>query len=262
MRLRTVITLLALMCATCAGASAQPAAQASAAPVIAPDGSLQYSFDSRTEPRLICRPLFICDIILQQGEVVLNVAIGDSLRWVIAAGQSGPSGSTPHVFVKPTEVGLTTNLVITTTKRTYYLRLESNSFTTAPRISFSYPADVAEAASKEAQSQKLEQNNDPELPVVPIDQLDYNYRIQGAPEITPSKVYNDGVHSYIEFTTLPVDLPIVLAIAPDGSDQIVNYRLKGSIFIVDGIQSGFDLVLNAGTGNHGKGERRVYIRHK
>jgi hypothetical protein len=42
----------------------------------------------------------------------------------------------------------------------------------------------------------------------------------------------------------------------------VNFRLRESKFIIDGTPSGVDLVLNAGTGKHGHGERRVYIRHK
>jgi hypothetical protein len=37
--------------------------------------------------------------------------------------------------------------------------------------------------------------------------------------------------------------------------------LKDNIFIVDGTPPQIDLVLNAGTGHRGNGERRVHIRH-
>lgn len=229
----------------------------------APDGSTRYVFGTNVEPLLTCRPLFVCDVTLQAGETILNIAIGDSVRWVVATAQSGPGGATPHVFLKPTERDLATNLVITTTKRTYYLRLDSADFLSSPRISFSYPDDDAAAALAKAAAQRAQAAEDAAVrPVLPPSQLDYNYRIEGAREILPQRAYNDGVHSFIDYETLPTDLPVVYAVAPDGADQIVNYRLRGKTFVVDGVASGFDLVLDGGTGKHGRGERRAYIRHK
>ena len=69
----------------------------------APDGSTRYVFGTNIEPLLTCRPLFVCDVTLQAGERILNIAIGDSVRWIVATAQSGPGGETPHIFLKPTE---------------------------------------------------------------------------------------------------------------------------------------------------------------
>jgi type IV secretion system protein VirB9 len=237
-------------------------AAAVASPRIASDGTLQYEFGSKPQPTVACRPLFVCDVVLEQGESIINLAIGDSVRWVIASAQSGPGGSTPHVFVKPTQTGLSTNLVITTSKRVYYVRLLSSSNASTPSISFSYPEEAvaAEAARIAADQERLEEQAS-ELPLLPPDKLDYNYKIVGAHEIIPQRTYNDGVHTFIEYATLPTDLPVLYAVTTDGTEQIVNFRLRDRVFIIDGIQSGFDLVLNAGTGKHDKAERRVYIRH-
>jgi type IV secretion system protein VirB9 len=231
-----------------------------------PSGSIRYPF-GHVEPTLVCRPLFVCEVILEEGETVLNLAIGDSTRWVVATGQTGPAGSTPLVFVKPTVVGLQTNLVVTTTRRTYFLNLSSSANSTSSRISFSYPDEAAaRQAAREAQAdadakeRALDQAS--QLPLLPASQLDYNYAISGEKTIMPQKVFNDGVHTYIEFATLPNDLPIVIAIAQDGSEQVVNFRLLDKTFVVDSIHSGYDLAINAGTGRKGRGERRVYIRHK
>jgi type IV secretion system protein VirB9 len=234
------------------------AQRSSSAPVVSPDGSLRYPY-GKVQPTLTCRPLYICDIALQPGETILDLAIGDSVRWIISPAQSGPNGNTPHVFVKPTQLDLDTNFVITTTRRVYYLRLISSSYTENPRIGFYYPEDEAAAASMEAQ--RRHQNNT-ELPLLPASRLDYDYRIQGDKFLLPQRVYNDGVHTFIEYGSLPMDLPVLFAVAPDGSNQMVNFRLRKNVFIVDGVPSGVDLVLNSGTGKHGRGERRVYIRHK
>jgi type IV secretion system protein VirB9 len=237
---------------------AQRNASGSIGPIVADDGSLRYPY-GRVQPTLTCRPLYICDVALQAGETVLDLAIGDSVRWIIASAQSGPNGNTPHVFVKPTQLNLDTNLVVTTTRRVYYLRLLSSSYTDNPRIGYYYPEDEAAAATAEAQ--RRHQSN-LQLPLLPASQLDYDYKIQGDRLLLPQRVYNDGVHTFVEYSTLPMDLPVLFAVAPDGSNQMVNFRLRKNTFIVDGIPSGIDLVLNAGTGKRGRGERRVYIRHK
>ncbi len=241
---------------TAARADSSPQAEQAA------DGSIRYPYGGRFEPTLVCRPLFVCDVILEQGETVINIAVGDSVRWVIASAQSGPSGSTPHVFVKPTQVRLATNLVVTTSKRVYYVRLLSADNAPNPRLSFAYPDEQAAAAAARVTAEQSQlEDRAKDIPLLPPDQLDYKYRIVGAPEIKPVKVYNDGVHTFIEWDSLPTDLPVVYSVAPDGGQQIVNFRLRDRTFIVDGIQSGFNLVLNGGTGHNGHGQRTVYIRH-
>ena len=260
--MRTAAACAAALVTVTFASGAIPARAAGARGILAPDGSIRYAYGGRFEPTLVCRPLFVCDVILEQGESVINIAVGDSVRWVIASAQSGPSGSTPHVFVKPTQEHLATNLVVTTSKRVYYIRLISSGNADNPRLSFSYPdEEAAAAAARAAAEQSKLEDQASSIPLLPPDQLDYKYKIAGAPEIAPVKVYNDGVHTFIEFASLPTDLPVVYAVAPDGSQQIANFRLRDRTFIVDGIQSGFNLVLNGGTGHNGHGQRTVYIRH-
>jgi type IV secretion system protein VirB9 len=254
--------LLIALAAAFAAASAANVNRPWTGPVRTADGSIRYPYGGRTQPSMTCRPLFICDVTLEPGETVLNLGIGDSTRWVIASAQSGPNGSTPHVFLKPTQTNLETNLVITTSKRVYYVHLLSAADAPNPRLSFSYPdEEAAAAAARAAAEQQKEQEKASEIPLLPADKLDYKYKISGAAEIAPTKVFNDGVHTFIEFAALPTDLPVVFAVAPDGSEQIANFRLRDRTFIVDGIQSGFDLVLNAGTGRRHNGQRIAYLRH-
>lgn len=66
------------------------------------------------------------DIALQPGEMLVSVAAGDTLRWIIGDTSSG-SGATrrSHILVKPSAAGLSTNLVIATDRRTYHVEAES-----------------------------------------------------------------------------------------------------------------------------------------
>ena len=93
-------------------------------PAAGPDGRVLYSYGAGL-PTVVCAPLRICIIELQLGEKVIGEPqIGDSVRWNLAPGQYGSGdAATSLVIIKPQSAGLDTNLVITTDRRAYYLRL-------------------------------------------------------------------------------------------------------------------------------------------
>ena len=108
-------------------------------------GQVIFPYD-HSQPEVRCSPLRACDIELESGEIVRDVALGDSERWVAQPLKSGDvEHSVPHVVVKPKAYGLSTNLVIGTTRRTYHLRLISPRESTRGEsadhrhVSFYYP---------------------------------------------------------------------------------------------------------------------------
>src|SRR5437667_11831020 len=117
-------------------------------PIIRKDEFVQYPY-GLTEAIVTCQPLRVCDIELEAGEEILNVSLGDSSRWLASPAFSGDGeGLTPHVLVKPTELGIATNAVITTTRRTYYLALVSRTDAThVRRVKFYYPQDLVQQAN-------------------------------------------------------------------------------------------------------------------
>ena len=121
--------------------------------------------------------------------------------------------------------------------------------------------DPAAAAAVEA-ARLAELSRQAELPLQPNGPLDTSYRMWGDSAFLPFRVYADSQHTFIEYAKLPTDLPALFQVSSAGDDQIVNYRVKDNLFIVDGTPPAIDLVLNAGTGRGGRGERRVHIRHQ
>ena len=66
-------------------------------------------------------------IALQPGEELVTVAAGDTVRWIVGDTSSGSGDALRvNVMVKPIRSGLKTNLVITTSRRTYLLELTSS----------------------------------------------------------------------------------------------------------------------------------------
>ena len=100
-----------------------------ARPLVEGDGTLRYPYGAY-QPTVVGRPLHVVDVEMQPGETVQETATGDTKRWLINVIHNNPD----HVIIKPTDVGLTTNLVIITDKHTYNLRLVSRDASYVPRV--------------------------------------------------------------------------------------------------------------------------------
>ncbi len=214
---------------------------------------------------MTCQPLRVCDIELEAGEEILNVSLGDSGRWLASPAFSGARESmTPHVLVKPTELGIVTNAVITTTRRTYYLGLVSRTDAAhARRVKFYYPHDLVEQANGVFRAKAAERKRDRETIVARLghlaaDSLNFDYEIEGDPVAwKPLRVFDDGTHVYIQMppTMRVTEAPALLVKTRTGEAELVNYRLRQPYYLVDRLFETAVLVI--GVGSH---QERVTIR--
>ncbi|NMG41420.1 P-type conjugative transfer protein TrbG [Chelativorans sp. ZYF759] len=196
-----------------------------------PDGKVIFLF-GEVQPSVVCSPLQVCDIELQPGEIVRDVLVGDTVRWKVEPATSGPPGSqSVHLIVKPSEAGLSTSMVVTTSRRTYHIQLKSHSTQYMARVGFEYPEDVnarfAEVAAR------MEASIVPGAGV-PADQLDFSFRVSGTARWRPTRIYSDGQKTYIQFpSSLSGQDAPVLFVVSGGENRIVNYRMNGTMMVVD-----------------------------
>jgi type IV secretion system protein VirB9 len=231
-----------------------------AMPIKANDGRIKYPYGEST-PTVICSPLHICDIELEAGEKIQNVAIGDQVRWLASPASSGSGNLTaPHIIVKPTDENISTNMVITTDKRTYYLYLTSKKTGYVTRLSFYYPHDLVQTwADNSRNKQEAELSKIAEFPSITVAHLDFNYDVSGSSRIKPIRVFNDGKHVYLQMnpTLATSEAPILMVINKSGEAQLVNYRLKNGYYVVDRLFDKAELILGVG-----KSQEKVKITHK
>ncbi len=234
------------------------------APIIRRDEFIQYPY-GLTEALVSCQPLRVCDIELEAGEEVLQVSLGDGSRWLASPAFSGERESvTPHVLVKPTELGIATNAVITTTRRTYYLGLVSRSDATpVRRVKFYYPQDLVEQANGIFRARAAQRKQDRETTIArlrspAVDSLNFDYEISGdAVPWKPVRVFDDGAHVYIQMPPAMrvTEAPALLVRTRTGEGALVNYRLRRPYYVVDTLFETALLVMGVGT--H---QERVTIR--
>lgn len=196
-----------------------------------PDGKVIFLY-GEVQPSVVCSPLQVCDIELQAGEIVRDVLLGDTVRWKVEPATSGaPGGQAVHLIVKPAEAGLITSMVVTTSRRTYHIQLKSHHSQYMARVGFDYPEDV-NARFAEI-SARMEASIIPGAGV-PADQLDFAYRMTGTARWKPTRIYSDGLKTYIQFpaSLSGQDAPVLFVLS-GGENRIVNYRMNGTMMVVD-----------------------------
>lgn len=195
------------------------------------DGKVIFLF-GEVQPSVVCSPLEVCDIELQAGEVVRDVLVGDTVRWKVEPATSGAvGGQAIHLIVKPSEPGLVTSMVVTTSRRTYHIQLKSAAKQYMARVGFEYPEDIG---SKLADiNARLGSDTIPGAGIS-AEQLNFGYSVSGSASWRPTRVYSDGVKTYIQFpSSLSGQDAPVLFVVSGGQNRIVNYRLKDDMMVVD-----------------------------
>ncbi len=185
----------------------------------------------------------VTDIALEAGERLVSVSAGDTVRWVVGDTTSGEGKEGQvHILAKPIGADLETNLLISTDRRTYHLELHSTDKTYMASVSWTYPASQLLALKK--------QRSDAELAAavetgVNIEQLNFRYRIEGDAPWKPRQVFDDGAKVYIQFPSglAQSEAPPLFVIGPDGKPALVNYRVRGTTYLVDRLFAAAELRL-------------------
>jgi type IV secretion system protein VirB9 len=198
-------------------------------------GAVQvYPYSDGAIYHVVTAPGKVTDIALQPGEKLGAVAAGDTVRWVIGDTTSG-SGATrrTHVLVKPFTAELSTNVIITTDKRTYHVALTSTEHTAMSALSWTYPHDQLIALKAAAEQAKAAQ---PVASGLRVTQLYFDYAISGDhPAWRPLRAFDDGRQTFIEFpATLGTgEAPPLFLVDAKGTTSLVNYRVQGRYYVVD-----------------------------
>jgi type IV secretion system protein VirB9 len=206
-----------------------------------------YPYSAGALYRLYASVNQVSDIALQPGEKLVSVSTGDTVRWIVGDTTSGEGTlAQVHILAKPIAADLSTNMVITTERRTYHLELQSTETTYMSSLSWAYPADDLIAIHKK--NEGLTRTDAIAVEgAETFDNLDFRYRIEGRGEFAPARVFDDGSKVYIQFpASLPQgEAPPLFVQGSGGKPALVNYRVKGNTYIVDRLFAVAELRLGA-----------------
>lgn len=186
--------------------------------------------------RLYASPEKVSTIALQAGEELIDVSTGDTVRWVIGDTLSGQGAMRRvHVLIKPTLADIQTNLVVLTDRRTYHVELLSTRQAYMASISWTYPTDSLIALRKQNDQARAAEERVADRGVR-LDNLNFRYTIEGDdPPWRPLRAFDDGRKVYIQMPSglSQGEAPPLFVAGSDGRPNLVNYRVRGTYYIVD-----------------------------
>ena len=219
-------------------------------PVLTGGGKVVYVHGASL-PTIVAAPMQVCDVELQAGETVHEIVVGDSSRWMVDSGTAGSGpGATAHLFIKPVDSGLESSAVVTTDRRVYHLRLVSQRSGHTPYVGFLYSEGLKQqAAWRQARETKEREWNSTSVDgrTTDLSALNFNYEVKGKARWKPERVYDDGRQTFIRLPEKSAsgEMPVLL-VRKGKQDVLVNYRVKDSAMIVDGLFDRIALIIGVG----------------
>lgn len=160
-----------------------------------------------------------------------TLGMGDGEAWKLSVNGN-------NIIFKPMAESPTTNLIITTDKRTYVFnlslvsRVKKGQKAQLPTyiLRFQYPdtkkAVIQAENTKQKQAQAILQN----LPKQK-EGVNYQYWGKGSRALAPTSVSDNGLFTFFKFDN-GRDLPTIYKIMPDGSEMLLNTHIENDTLIV------------------------------
>ena len=204
------LVLLALALAAAAPAAAQIRPQPGAG-----DPRIQViDYDPNQVIQIQAAPGYQVTLEFGSDEQIENVAVGDSGAWQVSANRTGG-----HIFLKPLQP-IATNMTVVTSQRVYAFELvplPGPSPDMAYWVRFRYPGATTRQQSATAELV-----------------LEGRYRLSGETSLRPSRMSDDGEHTYIQF---PRDaaIPAIYSVDERGTESLVNGMMRDDVYVIDAV---------------------------
>lgn len=152
---------------------------------IANKNAVLYEYTRGESYDVYAAPGYISDVQLKPGETITGITIGDAISWAVETRLA--ADRTWHVYIRPLQLGVATNMIINIDEHYYSLRLTADS-DYYPIVSWSYTGEAGEEYVPQGISMEVESVQD----------INFDYRISsGKYDWTPGTVFDDGFKTYL-----------------------------------------------------------------
>ncbi len=214
-------------------ADANSGARQRAAPGTFEDATLLYAYEPGAIYELQTSPDFVSTLMLEPGEVLIDIAAADTARWSVS---NTVSANRTILIVKPSAPRLKTNIVLVTDRRAYLIEAVSAAGDV-------YTAQAAWTYPKHPEPPAPEPRPEPEPRPVHEDYVLKAPR-KGPPAWMPTRVWDDGLKTYVQFPKdiAASEMPPLFIRTAEGL-ELVNYRTQGTLYEIDRIFDAAELRL-------------------
>lgn len=204
-------------------ALSMPAAAAQLRPQSGPgDPHLQsIDYDATQIVQLFGAPGYQMTVELSPDEQIQNVSIGDPAAWQVSVNHAGD-----HLFIKPVQAEVPTNMTVITTVRVYNFDLYALSGPASDmpyHVTFRYPAAAVQQNS-EAQY----------VDVSKLKRAKSRFKVSGDRILRPDSITHDGEHTYVIWSA-DKPIPAVFQIDDSGQETLVNGAMRDHVYVIDAV---------------------------
>jgi type IV secretion system protein VirB9 len=169
---------------------------------------LSVAYDPGQVVNLVVGGGYAAVVELDRQEAVENVVVGNSAVWQVTLNSSGN-----RVVVKPLAGAVPTDMILMTAERRYVFVLQpADGGQGHFLLTFTYPAEDAPTAASVAAG---------------------TFAFKGAKALFPKTMRDDGTRTTIAWHEKAA-LPAVFALADSGAEEIVNGRMIGKNYVIEG----------------------------
>ena len=193
------------------------------------NATMTFAYAPNQLYKIYCRRGYLTDLAFRKGETIQFVGGGDTAGWAVS---SATVDGIPHLYIKPVVEVSTTNLIVTTNKRSYQLIVHSADWYN-PMVSWTYAAEDHQDMLRN--EQKNEAARTAAVHATDVESLDFSYKVKGKnAEYRPETVFSDGMRVYLKFNKLPQrQVPIFIQEKGSRMMTLVNYQQKDNYYIID-----------------------------
>jgi type IV secretion system protein VirB9 len=149
---------------------------------------------------------------LASDERVETVTLGNSAVWQVSANHNGD-----HLFIKPMQGAVDTNLTVLTDERVYNFVLRPAAY---PEPSLGYLVRFNYAPTPTVQP--------------PVTGPHSAYRLGGSRRLRPLSISDDGKATYIVWSA-DAPTPAIFIINDKGQESLINGAMRGDRYVIDSI---------------------------
>ena len=196
------------------------------------NSTMSFAYSPTQLYKIYCRTGYLTDIELKKGEQISFVGGGDTSSWAV---NTTTVAGVPHIYVKPVVQSSTTNMIITTNKRSYQLILTVSDWYN-PMVRWNYGLEDMQTAI--LQNAKDEQTITASMSVTGVDKLNFSYKVsvKGNDSYKPEMIFDDGEKTFIRMNRDVKRLPALFIREPGKKDlSLVNFKTKDNCYVIDRI---------------------------
>lgn len=186
-----------------------------------------FPYNENSVYKVYCQEGFLTDIAFATGEQIIFIGGGDTSRWSVEKSSVGAGLSqVDHVYIKPLQRGISTNIIINTNKRSYQLTVVSASFYN-PSVAW-----IVEAQAKAITEKRIIKN----YLTMEAEKLNFNYKFKKKDWAwCPVRVFDDGKKTYLLMKPeiFAHEAPAFFVLNRKDEIVLVNYRILNGYYIVD-----------------------------